>query len=107
MLTTVIQEINDEMITLRSSQEIWSLKLSEVLWVQSWKDYILLNTKIKNYLIRFPFGSLEKHFPTSQFNKVHKSFLVNTELNPIQNGNSYYVGDTVVPMGRSLANFAL
>jgi DNA-binding LytR/AlgR family response regulator len=75
---------------------------SDILFFQSYGNYIKVHTEKKTFLTILSMIELEKHLNPSQFVRVHKSFIVPTESikeNLIQ--DKIVIGATEIPIGRS------
>lgn len=54
-----------------------ALKLAEVEWIQAAGNYVSLFSRGQEYLLRSTMASLEKKLKPEQFQRVHRSYMVN------------------------------
>lgn len=77
----------------------------EVLWVEAAGDYVRLHLRDgSGHLLRTPMASLEQHWTTHGFTRVHRGALVSLravrELRTDAGGTVVQVGETLVPVSR-------
>jgi len=68
--------LNDASINLRADRKSLKIPLSEILYVESLKDYIKVVTKTKNIVTKQSISSLEEALPKNNFVRIHRSFIV-------------------------------
>jgi DNA-binding LytR/AlgR family response regulator len=71
----------------------------DLLYGQSWGNYVKLFTTQQVYLTALTMTDLEQRLPADQFIRIHKSYLV--ALNKILrlSGNEVFMGETPLPIG--------
>jgi DNA-binding LytR/AlgR family response regulator len=73
------EELNitgDEFIFIRDSNIIRRLKLDEILFAESMRDYVKLYTAQRFYAIHNTLKDVEERLPTNKFLRVHRSYIV-------------------------------
>lgn len=75
------------------------VKLDELLYAQSWGNYVKLFLPGRMLLTPLTTTELESRLPTDQFIRIHKSYIV--ALNKIErlSGNTLQIGETELPVG--------
>jgi DNA-binding LytR/AlgR family response regulator len=75
------------------------IRLDELLYAQSWGNYVKLFLPGRMLLTPLTTAELESRLPTGQFVRIHKSYIV--ALNKIERlrGNTLQIGDTELPVG--------
>ncbi|GAB3701130.1 LytTR family DNA-binding domain-containing protein [Spirosoma flavus] len=75
------------------------VKLDELLYAQSWGNYVKLFLPRRMLLTPLTTAELESRLPGEQFVRIHKSYIV--ALNKIDRltGNTLHIGDTELPVG--------
>ncbi|GAB3280356.1 LytTR family DNA-binding domain-containing protein [Larkinella harenae] len=75
------------------------LAYEDLLYGQSWGNYVKLFTRQKIYVTALTMTELEQRLPADQFIRIHKSYLV--ALNKIKrlSGNEIFVGEAALPVG--------
>ena len=96
-----------DVLFIKQRTSLIKLKCSDILWVESMENYLVIHTFDENYMIHFTLRAFERKLPADQFMRIHRSFIVNlgninsivdniilistngNEKNPIPIGNSY------------------
>lgn len=75
------------------------LSYDDLLYGQSWGNYIKLFTTEQVYVTALTMTELEQRLPAEQFVRIHKSYLVS--LNKIMrlSGNEVFIGEASLPVG--------
>ena len=63
-------------ITVRADRKNLKIALSDILYIESLKDYIKIVTAAKNIITKQSISSLEDTLPTNKFIRIHRSFIV-------------------------------
>lgn len=69
----------EEFIFIRDSNIIRRIKLDDILFVESMRDYVKLHTPQKFYAIHTTLKAVEDRLPASKFLRVHRSYIVAIE----------------------------
>lgn len=75
--------------------------LSDIMWIEGLKDYIKIHLKSapnKPIVPRMAMKSIEDELPTSQFIRIHKSFIVSKEHITAVRKNSVFIGSMEIPV---------
>ncbi len=98
---TVLAGNNDE-IYIRVDGKHIKLVLSEVFLIESMRDYVMFRTEEKRYIVHSTLRNVEEQLKHDErFLKVHRSFVVNTELISKFEEKSIDLGPYTVPVSRS------
>ena len=87
---------------IKSDGQFIKIKLDDVLFFESEKDYVFIYTEQKRYLTLLSLKQLEKELPPERFLRVHRSFLVSLEKVELVDGNQLVIKDKRIPVSRSL-----
>ncbi len=87
---------------IKSDGQFIKIKLDDVLFFESEKDYVFIYTVQKRYLTLLSLKQLEKELPPERFLRVHRSFLVSLEKVELVDGNQLVIKDKRIPVSRSL-----
>ncbi|OIN59888.1 LytR/AlgR family response regulator transcription factor [Arsenicibacter rosenii] len=74
---------------------------ADIMYAQSIKDYILLKTPHRSYIIHMTMKSLSELLPNQHFRRVHRSFLVNLRHITAVGRQDIQIGETTIPIGDS------
>ena len=93
----------DDRIFVRHQDKMVKLFLHEVLYVEADRSYCKIYTDTKEYLLSVPLGHLEEKLPKRNFQRVHRSFVVNLEkIDAIGDQQEWLVlGNRTVPLSRN------
>ncbi len=77
---------------------------SDILWVESVRDYVKIVTETERILILSTLTALASQLESSHFMRIHRSFVVNLEKVTHFNKQSLMVSDTKLPVGKTRRN---
>ena len=86
---------------IKSDGRFIKIKLEDVLYFESEKDYVFIYTKQKRFLNLISLKQLEKELPANKFQRVHRSFLVALDKVDSMEGHKLIIGDKEIPVSRS------
>lgn len=69
----------EEFIFIRDSNIIRRIRLDDILFVESMRDYVKLHTPQKFYAIHTTLKAVEDRLPANKFLRVHRSYIVAIE----------------------------
>ena len=91
-----------EYFFIKSDGQFIKIKLVDVLYFESEKDYVFIHTEQKRYLTLLSLKQLEKELPPERFLRVHRSYLVSLEKVELVDGNNLLIKGKQIPVSRSL-----
>ena len=101
LLASAEEELNvsdGEFIFIRDSNIIRRLKLDDILYIESMRDYVKLHTAQKFYAIHNTLKAVEDRLPAAKFLRVHRSFIIAIDkIDTIRDG-VIIVQDRTVPV---------
>ncbi|MCK0156775.1 LytTR family DNA-binding domain-containing protein [Cellulophaga sp. F20128] len=74
---TVVSPSKEGTITVKSGYDLHKLLLEDITHIESDSEYVLFHTTDKKIMSHQTLKSLEKSLDSSQFMRVHRSFIVN------------------------------
>ncbi len=88
-------------IFVRTKSRIQRLELSDILYIEGLKEYLIINTESERIITLMTFKQILDKLPGKQFQRVHKSYIISIgKVNFIRN-NSILIGEKVIPIGAS------
>ncbi len=87
---------------IKSDGRFIKIKLDDVLYFESEKDYVFIYTVQKRYMVLISLKQLEKELPPEKFLRVHRSFVVSLDKVESMEGNKLVIKDKQVPVSRSM-----
>lgn len=88
-----------ETIFLRVDGEYRQITLSQILYVSGMKDYVMfyLEGERRPLITHLTMKSVEEMLPSSQFMRVHRSFIVAlSKIRSVDRNDCIYIGDEVI-----------
>lgn len=71
------KEVSDDgFIFVKSNSKLIKLNTSDIYFIEALKDYVVINTKDTRYTIHSTMKEIEQKMGTSEFIRVHRSFIV-------------------------------
>lgn len=91
---------NQNYIVLRSDKKTYRINCADILFIESTGDYLKVQLINKHLVIHETLTGILEPLPSSDFIRVHKSFIV--ALNKISyiDGKQLKIGDFFIPIGR-------
>ena len=86
---------------IKSDGQFIKIKLDEVLYFESEKDYIFIYTRQKRYLTLLSLKQLERDLPPDRFVRVHRSYLVSLDKVEMMDGHKLIIQGKEIPVSRS------
>ena len=99
--TTQKNETDDSFIYLRADRKSIKVNWSDVLFIESLKDYIKVVTKEKTIITKQSISSIEENLPVHLFIRVHRSFIVSLGKIDSFTSDLIQIGKYEIPISRS------
>jgi len=88
-------------VYLKADRIMHKIFVSEILYVESWKDYVRIYfTDGKYMLVKQPLSAIENLLSQHDFLRVHRSYIVSVNKISGYTGMSIRLGTTEIPIGR-------
>jgi DNA-binding LytR/AlgR family response regulator len=81
--------------------------LDEILYIESMKEYIRVNTKSKSVLTKFKLGQVDGLLKENNFLRIHRSFIVAKDKIEAFSATEVELGGKRLPIGRSYKELVL
>jgi DNA-binding LytR/AlgR family response regulator len=88
-----------EHIYVKADKKNLKVRLDDILYVESIKDYIKIQTPDNIILVKEKISAFEKLLPPNLFLRVHRSYLVNTRNITAFTNNDIEINSTEIPIG--------
>jgi DNA-binding LytR/AlgR family response regulator len=95
---------SEAFVYFRADRKMVKVMLSDILYIESMKDYIKVFTPGATIITKQSISSVEEMLPETSFVRVHRSYIVS--LNNIKTFTSELIeiGDTEIPIGKLYRN---
>jgi len=93
-------EPNNSFLYFRTNRKMVKVFFSDILFIESLKDYIKIVTISKSIVTKYVLSTLEDMLPTHEFLRIHKSYIVNISKIDSYNADSIQILKNELPIGR-------
>ena len=94
-------QIIDRNIFLKVDSKLIRVKIDDILYIEAKGDYALFKTKEKGYIVHGTMKKFQQRLDDFNFQKVHRSFIVNLgKIVDIEESN-LLIEDKVIPVSRA------
>lgn len=101
------QGYQEAFIYLKADKKMVKVMLSDILFIESLKDYIRVKTETKEIISYQKISFLEEKLPTDKFLRIHRSFIVALDKIQAFSASAVDIGQTEIPIGRFYKNEVL
>ena len=93
-------ETTNSFLYFRADRKMVKVFFRDILFIEALKDYIKIVTDSKTIITKYVLSTLEEMLPTSEFLRIHKSYIV--AINKIEsfNADTIHVSKHELPIGR-------
>ena len=86
-------------IFIKSSGKFFKVNFSEIIYIESMKDYLKIYTADYRLVTHQTMNEMEKILPAKQFTRVHKSYIISLAHIKAIYGNNIEMGKASIPVG--------
>lgn len=96
-----VDRIENDIIFIKKNNLIVKVDKADVLWIEGLGDYVTINTEKEKFIVHSTMHAIEQKFASSEFIRVHRSFIIRIDLinNIEDNCISYF--DKFIPIGKT------
>jgi two-component system, LytTR family, response regulator len=98
--STVEMENKDAFVYFRADRKMIKVMLSDILYIESMKDYVKVVTSNETIITKQSISSVEAMLPEQKFIRTHRSFIVSAAAIYSFTSELINVGKTEIPIGR-------
>ncbi len=101
--TTAKEEENykSAFIYLKEDKLMVKVLLSEILYLESQKNYVKVVTENRTVITHSSISAMEQRLPESKFLRVHRSFIIALDKIEAFDTNHFEIGGAFIPIGRN------
>ena len=93
-----------DFVFVKSNGKLIKIDLNRIKWIEAQSDYMLIFADREKYLIHSTMKNLVKKLPSSDFIRVHRSYIVRIDqINDIDD-TTIVIDKKVIPIGASFKN---
>ena len=104
--TNEISFKEEPFIFLKVDKKLMKIKLNDILFIESLKDYIKVFTIAGDYLVHKSMNSISEELPSENFLRIHRSFTIAINKITSVEGNSVEIANRRIPIGRNYLQLA-
>lgn len=98
---TPVVESAPDFIFVKSDYRLLKIMLSDILYIEGMRDYRCIHTLTGKILTDQTFGSFEEQLPSSQFARIHKSYMVSLSKIESIEKHRVKIGKELLPVSES------
>lgn len=91
----------DPFVFLKVDKKLMKIKLNDILYIESLKDYVKVFTTIGDYLVHKSMISMMEDLPSDNFIRIHRSFSIAINKITAVEGNLVEIANRRIPIGRN------
>ena len=95
------KQSNAEFLFLKENKKMVKIAISNILYIESIKDYIKIHTTKKTVVTKEQISHFADLLPKDKFLRVHRSFLVAMHKIDAYSASSIEIKDAQIPIGRN------
>lgn len=92
---------NPTYLFVRSEKRIEKVELKDILYIESFGNYVNIHTGQKKIVAYLTLKGLESQLPAQEFIKIHQSFLVSFSHISAIEGNQVFIDNKPLPISRN------
>jgi two-component system, LytTR family, response regulator len=101
------QPEGEEVLLVRSDRKMQRINISDIIFIESLKDYVKINTKDRVIITKETISSLEDRLLPYSFLRIHRSYLISIPKVEAFNHELVEINGKQLPYGRSHKDYAL
>ena len=91
----------EEFVHLRAERRNIKIRLSDILFIESLKDYIKVTTTERTIMTKQALSSFQENLPPQAFVRIHRSFIVSVKKVESYSNDLIQIGRFQLPISRS------
>lgn len=95
----VLSSSETQFIYLKSGHKYFKIDIKDIIYAESFKDYVDVHTKEKVITSKYKISELEKKLQCKGFLRIHRSFIVNLKHITAFTANDVELGKLELPIG--------
>ena len=91
-------------VYLNEDKTIYKFFLKDILYIESYREYIKVHTTEKSVLTKMSITKIEEQLRDYDFIRIHKSFVASVPKIKAFNARTIFIADQELPIGRTYKN---
>lgn len=97
--STSVADVNTNYIFIKSGYKTQRISLADILYIEGLSDYIRIFTATESLLTLDTLKGFEQKLPSSQFMRIHKSYIIGIDKIDFIENNRVVITDKHLPIG--------
>jgi len=93
------EERNSESLFIKSNKKTFQIQINEITYIEGLGDYIKIFTEKTHLISNLSMRKIHEQLPSSEFIRIHKSFIINIKKIKSIEGNMVDVGNGKLTIG--------
>lgn len=102
-----VGELEAPYLLINVNKKRVKIELSEILYIESKKEYISIVTRQHAYLTKYALGDIDQQLDKARFLRIHRSFIVARDKIKAFNATEVEINSIQIPIGRSYKELVL
>jgi DNA-binding LytR/AlgR family response regulator len=94
-------QLKEDHLIIRADRKLYKVNYEDLLYIEGQKAYVIFHTKKKNITALASLRELEEKLPSSQFIRIHKSYIVSIHEIESLEGNQVEIDGKHLSVGKS------
>jgi DNA-binding LytR/AlgR family response regulator len=95
-------DVTEKYIFIRSEFSLVKIPLADIVYIEAFADYLKIHVKDrKTFVARMPMKDMLEKLPSTDFIRVHRSFILPFSKIESVRGNTISIGDLQIPIGKT------
>jgi DNA-binding LytR/AlgR family response regulator len=94
-------EKTEDSLIVKSGYKLYKINYSDLLYVEGQREYVTFHTTKQRITTLYSLKDLEENLPSSQFLRIHKSFIVSIRHIELIDKNILHIAGQKLPIGGS------
>lgn len=91
----------DDSIVIKSGYKLYKINYSDLLYIEGQREYVTFHTTKQRITTLSALKDLEEKLPSSQFIRIHKSYIISIKHIDLIDKNILHIADKKLPIGGS------
>lgn len=88
-------------LLIKQESKLVKLDLVNIFYIEAFSDYVNIYTKAARYTVLSTMKAIEGKLPSSEFMRVHRSYIVRLDKISVIEENTIVLNDKLIPVSRS------
>lgn len=99
--SSLLDQEKEEHIFIKVDKKMIKLYFSDILYIESLKDYVRIVCTSENFIAHSNLGSFTSNLPEDKFIRVHRSYTISLSKIKSLEGNNINIAGKIIPIGRN------